>query len=93
MKTVKSTMLTKIKKERTTSVFQLKQTLADVELQWFAIIRDSKATFTDLRNLMRNLSASLACLFYFTIHQCTKLFGPKIVEKIRIKFRRSVNVA
>jgi len=31
----------------------------------------SKATFTNLRNLMRNFSTfSLACLFYFT-------FGPK----------------
>jgi len=32
---------------------------------------NTKATFTDLRNLMRNFSTfSLACLFYFT-------FGPK----------------
>jgi len=62
-----------------------------------------KATFTDMRNLIRNLSTfSFACLFYFTVHRCTKLFGPKEkinkqvsekVEKIRIKFRRSVNVA
>jgi len=32
--------------------------------------------FTDLRNLMRKfLTFSLACLFYFTFHRCTKLFG------------------
>jgi len=43
---------------------------------------------------------SLACLF--TVHRRTKLLGPKVkyykqasekVEKFRIKFRRSVNVA
>jgi len=38
-----------------------------------------KATLTDLRSLMRNFSTfSLACLFYFTAHRCTKLFGPKV---------------
>jgi len=62
-----------------------------------------KATFTDLRNLMRNLSTfSLAWLFYFTVDRCTKLIGPKVkcnkqarekVEKFQIKFRRSVDVA
>jgi len=66
-------------------------------------INYGKATFTELRNLMRNFSTfSLACLFYFT-------FGPKSfahrwtvkqnkqasekAEKFRIKSRRSVNVA
>jgi len=34
-----------------------------------------KATFTDLRNLS---TFSLACLFYFTVHRCTMLFGPKV---------------
>jgi len=34
-----------------------------------------KATFTDLRNLS---TFSLHCLFYFTVHQCTKFFGPKV---------------
>jgi len=52
---------------------------------------------------MRNFSTfSFACLFYFTVHRCTKLFGPKVksnkqasenVEKFRFKFCRSVNVA
>jgi len=33
-----------------------------------------KATFTELRNLMRNFSTfSLVCLFYLTIYRCTKL--------------------
>jgi len=35
----------------------------------------SKATFTDLQNFS---TFSLACLFYFTVHRCTKLFGLKV---------------
>jgi len=35
----------------------------------------SYLTFTDLRNFS---TFSLACLFYFTVHRCTKLFGPKV---------------
>jgi len=38
-----------------------------------------KATFSDLRNLMRNFSTfSLALFILFTVHRCTKLFGPKV---------------
>jgi len=30
---------------------------------------------------MRNFSTfSLACLFHFTVHRCTKLFGPKVKQ-------------
>jgi len=63
----------------------------------------SKATLTNQRDLMRNFSTfSLACLFYFTVNRSTKKFltESKIkkqandkVEKFRIKFRRSVNLA
>jgi len=38
-------------------------------------------TFTDLRNLMWNfLTFSRAYVFNFTVHQCTKLFEPKVKE-------------
>jgi len=40
--------------------------------------KPNKATFTDVQNLMGNFSTfSLACLFYFTVHQCTNLFEPE----------------
>jgi len=50
----------------------------------------------------RMVLSHFACLFYFTVHRCTKLFGPKVkqnkqaskkVENFRINFRRSLNVA
>jgi len=42
-------------------------------------LRYHKPTFTDLRNLMRNLSTiSLACLIYFIVHRRAKLLGPKL---------------
>jgi len=35
--------------------------------------------YWSLLNLMRNLSTfSLASLFYYTVHRCTKLFEPKV---------------
>jgi len=49
---------------------------------------------------MKNQSTFLlACLFYFTVHQCMKLFGPKgkqnkqVIKEVKtycIKFCRSV---
>jgi len=52
----------------------------------------SKATFTDLRNLMRNFSTfSLACLFYFSF--CPKTFVQPVNGKINKGAKKLTNFA
>jgi len=59
-------------------VVEIRISNGDLELKSRPI--KSKATFTDLRNLMQNFSTfSLACLFYFTVHRSAKLYVPKKV--------------
>jgi len=57
---------------------QSHELLTHIQFISYCVLRNCtahKTTLTDLRNLS---TFSLACLFYFTVHRCTKLFGPKI---------------
>jgi len=58
-----------IKRRKTTYLYLFSFTETQTQL----------SLFTDLRNLMRIFSTfPLACLFYFSVHQYTKFFGPKV---------------